>query len=71
MLPLEPRHLVELSGASKMVSKPMVRLAQTMHQYCTNTNIVSKREEVRFHKTHITYEFNQVRPKIFLSLWYV
>ena len=29
---------------SKMISEPMVRLAQTMHQSCTDTNIVSKRK---------------------------
>jgi hypothetical protein len=30
-LPLEPYHLGVPLGASKMISKPMVRLAQTMH----------------------------------------
>ena len=30
-LPLEPRHLVVLLGASKMISKPVVCLARTMH----------------------------------------
>ena len=53
-IPLEPRHLVVPSCASKMISKPMVRLAQTMHLSCTDTNTVSKWKEVRFHMTHVT-----------------
>ena len=31
-LPLEPRHLVVPSGASKTISESMVRLVQTMHR---------------------------------------
>jgi hypothetical protein len=42
-----------------------------LHLSCTDTNTVSKRKEVRFHMTHITYEFHQVCLKRFLSLWYV
>jgi hypothetical protein len=45
--------------------------AQTMHQSCTDSNVVSKRTEMRFQKTHVTYEFHRVRLKWFLSLWYV
>jgi hypothetical protein len=70
-LPLEPRHLVVPSGASRTISKPMVRLAQTMQLSCTDTNTVSKQKEVRFHMIHVTVEFRRVRPKRFLSLWYV
>jgi hypothetical protein len=51
-LPLEARHLRVSSGASKTISDPMVRLAQTMHLYCTDTNTVSKWTKIRFHKTH-------------------
>jgi hypothetical protein len=54
-----------------MISEPMVRLAQTVHLSCTNTNTISKRTETRFHKTHITKEFHRVRPKWFLSQCYV
>ena len=50
-------------GASKMISKPMVCLAQTMHLSCTDTNTISKEKEVRFHMTHVTMEFHLVRPK--------
>ena len=40
--------------ASKMIYKPMVRLAQTMHLSCTDTNNVPKQKEARFHITHVT-----------------
>ena len=69
--PLVPRFLGVPSGASKMIPKPMVRLAQTVHLSCTGTNTVSKRTDTRFDMTHITEEFHQVRPNWFLSLWYV
>ena len=38
-----------------MISKPLVRLAQTMHISCIDTNTVSKRKEVRLHMTHVTF----------------
>jgi hypothetical protein len=69
--PLEPYHLEVPSGASKIISEPMVRLAQTMHLSCTDTNIVSKQTETRFDMAYVTKEFHQVRPKWFLSLWCV
>jgi hypothetical protein len=53
-LPLEPRHLMEPSSASKMIFKPMVRLAQIMHLDCTDNNTISKWKVVRFHMTHVT-----------------
>jgi hypothetical protein len=53
-LSLEPRHLGVPSGTSKMISEPMVHLEQTVHQSCTDTNIVSKGKQVRLHMTHIT-----------------
>jgi hypothetical protein len=70
-LPLEPRHLGVPSSASKMISKPMVRSVQTMHLSCTDTKTVTKRTEMRFHTAHVTYVFYRVRPKLFMSLWYV
>jgi hypothetical protein len=54
-----------------MISKPMVCSVQTVQLSCTDTNIVSKRTKMRFHTTHVTYEFHLVRPKLFMSLWYV
>jgi hypothetical protein len=62
-LPLEPRHLGVPLGACKMIYNPMVHLVQTVHLSCTDTNTVSKRTETRFHTTHVTEEFHQVRPK--------
>jgi hypothetical protein len=53
-LALEPRHLEVPSGASKMITEPMVRLAQTMHLSCTHTDTASKWIEMRFDMTHIT-----------------
>jgi hypothetical protein len=52
--PLVPHHLGVPLGASKMISEPMVRLAQTMHLFCTETNTISKRTEMRFHMIHVT-----------------
>jgi hypothetical protein len=53
-LPLEPRDLGVPSGVSKMISEPMVRLAQTVHLCCTDTNTISKQTETRLHMTHVT-----------------
>jgi hypothetical protein len=69
--PLEPRHLGVPSSASKTISMPMVRSVQTVHLSCTDTNTISKWTKTRFHTTHVTYEFHRVRPKLFMSLWYV
>jgi hypothetical protein len=54
-----------------MISEPTVRLGHTMHLSCTDTNIVSKQNEERFHMIHVTLEFHQVCQKQFLSQWYV
>ena len=62
-LSLEPRHFGVPTGASKIISEPMVRLAQTMHLSCTDTNTISKEKEVGFHMTHVTMEFHRVRAK--------
>jgi hypothetical protein len=70
-LPFEPHHLWVSSGVSKMISEPMVRLAQTVHLCCTKTNTVFKRIEMSFHLSLVTLEYHPVHPKEFLSLWYV
>jgi hypothetical protein len=70
-LPLKPRHQGVPSSASKMISIPMVCSVQNVHLSCFDTNTISKRSKTRFHTTHVTYEFHQVRPKLFMSLWYV
>jgi hypothetical protein len=49
----------------------MVHLAQTVHLSCTDPNTISKWKEVRFHRTHVTKEFQWVRLKWFSSIWYV
>jgi hypothetical protein len=53
-LSLGPRHLWVPSGASKMISEPLVLLAQIMHLSCTDTNIVSKQIEMSFHLGLVT-----------------
>jgi hypothetical protein len=62
-IPPDPCHPGVPSGAFKMIVEPMVRLAQTVHLSCTDTNTVSKWKEVTFHLTHVTLEFRRVRPK--------
>jgi hypothetical protein len=54
-----------------MISKPMVCLAKTVHLSCIKTNTISKGIETRFYMTHVTKEFDRVRPKRFLRLRYV
>jgi hypothetical protein len=70
-LPLKSCLLGVPSSVSKTISMPMVCSVQTVHLSCTDTNTASKRTEKRFHTTHVTYEFHQVRPKLFMSLWYL
>jgi hypothetical protein len=52
-LPIEP-HNLRVPSASKIISEPMVRLAQTLHLSYTYTNTVSKWTKMRFQMTHIT-----------------
>jgi hypothetical protein len=48
-----------------------LRLAQTVHLSCTDSNSVSKWIKTRFHMTNVTEEIHRVRPKWFLILYYV
>ena len=41
-IPQDPRHLGVASGASKTISEPMVRSAQTVHLSCVKVGIISK-----------------------------
>jgi hypothetical protein len=50
----DPHHLRVPSSASKMVSEPMVCSVQIMHLSYTDTNMISKQNEMRFHTTHVT-----------------
>jgi predicted Zn-ribbon and HTH transcriptional regulator len=70
-LPREARHLGVSSGACKMISNPMVHLAQTVQLSCSDTNTISKQTEIRFDMTHVTKEFRRVHPKLLLRLCYV
>jgi hypothetical protein len=46
-----------------MIFEQMVRLAQTVHQPCTDSYTIFEEKEVRFHMTHVTYEFYRVHPQ--------
>jgi hypothetical protein len=48
-IPHDPRHLGVQSGMSKMISKPMVLLAKTVHQSWFKISTISKRTEMSFH----------------------
>ena len=62
-LPLDPRHLGVLSGASKMISEPMVRLLQTVHLSCVYISTISKRTQSSFRFSLVTKEYHRVCPK--------
>jgi hypothetical protein len=52
--PFEPRHLGVPSDVSKMISEPMIHLAQIVQLSCTEINTISKETETRFYMTHVT-----------------
>ena len=53
-LPLENHHLGVPSGASKKISKPMVRLAPTVHLSCTDTNsFQTDRNKIPYYPRHL------------------
>ena len=62
-VPHDPRHLGVPYGGSKMIYEPLVCLAQTMHISCVKISTISKRTEMSFHLSLITYEYHQVDPK--------
>ena len=53
-LRLEPRNLGVPSDAYKMISEPMLRLAQTVQLSCVQISTISKRTEMSFHLCLIT-----------------
>jgi hypothetical protein len=71
VLPLVPRHLGVPLSAFKMISMPTVCSVQTIHLTGTNTNTVSTWTKTRFHMTHVTYGFQRVHPKLFMSPWFI
>ena len=52
-IPHDPRHLGVPSGASKMISEPMVRLTQIVNQSCVNFSTISKRSEISLGPHHL------------------
>jgi hypothetical protein len=66
-----PSHLGGPSSTSKMISKPMVRSMQTIHLSCVKISTILERTKTSFGLSLITQWYHQVRPKCFLSLWYV
>jgi hypothetical protein len=54
-----------------MISKTMVRSAQTVNMSCIKISTISKRIQMSFHLSLITEEYHWVRPKWLLSLWYI
>ena len=59
----DPRPLGVPSGASKMISEPMVCLTQTAHLSCVKISTISTRTEMSFHLSLVTSEYHWVRPK--------
>jgi hypothetical protein len=70
-IPHGPRHLGVPSGASKIISEPVVRSAQTVHLSCVKISTISKWTESNFHLSLVTSEYHRVLPKGFLRLCFV
>jgi hypothetical protein len=49
----------------------MVYLVQTMHLSCVKITTITKRIQPSLHTSLVTKEYYRVRPKLFLSQWYV
>jgi hypothetical protein len=58
-------------SCAKMISEPMVRLAQTMHPSCVEINTTFKQIETIFHLIYATKGYHLVCPKRFKNLWYI
>jgi hypothetical protein len=59
----DPHHQGVSLGVSKIISKPMVRSAQTEHISCAKISTILKRTESSFHFNLVTYEYHRVHPK--------
>jgi hypothetical protein len=66
-----PTRLGLPSGAFKTISEPIIRLAQTVHLSCVKISTISKRSQTSFHLSLVAKEYHWVRPKQFLSQWYI
>jgi hypothetical protein len=49
----------------------MVSLTQTVHLSCVKISTIPKHTEMTFHLSLINLEYRLVRPKWFMTLWYV
>jgi hypothetical protein len=49
----------------------MVHSAQTVHLSCVKISTISKRNKTSFHLSLVNLEYRLVRPKWFMTLWYV
>ena len=58
-------------GRSKMIFGLMVCSAQTVRQSCVEISTISKWTKTSFQLSFVTLEYHRVRPKRYLSLWYV
>jgi hypothetical protein len=58
-------------GCVKTISEPMVRSMQTMHLSYVKISTISKRTEMSIHLSLVSLGYHRVRPKLFLSLWYI
>jgi hypothetical protein len=50
----DPSHLVVTSGASKMISEPVISLAQSVCLPCVKVSTISKQTESSFHLRFVT-----------------
>jgi hypothetical protein len=62
-IPHDPSHLGDPTGASKMISEPMVHSEQSVHLSCVKISTISKQIASSFHLSLVTYEFHRVRLK--------
>jgi hypothetical protein len=68
-IPPDPHHIVVPSGVSNTIFEPLVRSMQTVHLSCVKITNTSKRTELRFQLSLVTWEYHRACPKWFLSQW--
>jgi len=70
-IPHDPSHQGVFHQVSKMISESLVRLAQTVYRSSVKISTISKWTETSFQLSFVTKEYHRVRPKRYLSLWYI
>jgi hypothetical protein len=68
-IPPNPCHIVLPSDVSNTIFEPLVCSMQTVHLSCDKITTTSKRTELRFQLSLVTWEYHRVCPKWFLSQW--